>query len=161
MDDFTCIGCNDNECKTNLDELYENLIRILSISSDDISIQRKSRFKCIPGWNDYIKKSYEFAREKFIIWKNIDKPLYGSELDDMKTSRSTFKNNLKNCRINEDKIRKSNLAKNMKSNNSKQFWQEVNKIKSINHNKIKVSNIIDNESDSDIIVDKFSEFYKG
>ena len=160
MNEFRCTGCNDKECKIKLDKFYEYLTKILLVSSDDISIQKKSRFKCVPGWNDHVKKSYVVAREKFIIWKNKGKPLSGPEIDDMKTSRSYFKTNLRNCKINEDKIRKNKLAENMKSNNSKQFWKEVNNIKSVNNCKSKVSNIIDDEADSNVIVDKFSNFYK-
>lgn len=75
----------------------------------------------------------------------------------MRETRAQFKNTLRNCKQNEDQIRRENMLRNLNSNNSKEFWTETNKLKKSPNQQL---NVIDEKEDSECIADLFSDKYK-
>ena len=159
-DVFNCNGCNKSSHINELKIIYEFITDVILKSSDEITITKKSTFKIVPGWNDNVKNYYRIARNKFIAWLQAGKPLFGVELSEMKESRKHFKNALNFCKKHNEKIVKDKIVNAMYNKSTKEFWKEIRNMQGSNK-KVNVSNVVDGENDPDIIVDKFSNFYKG
>ena len=117
---FDCNGCDDQQHKDNLSNIYQSLTDILLNSSDEFSIRRKS-FKAVPGWNAQVKELYKKASLKFLTWKNLGKPSYGLALDEMKESRNEFKNAFRVCKNDKNRIINEKIALELQNRNTKKF----------------------------------------
>ncbi len=78
-----------------------------------------------PGWNDNVKQLYKLARESFLKWKNLGRPVNGNIMAEMKEKRREFKKALKFIKRNEEQIRNDKLAESMYNKKYKTFWKEV------------------------------------
>ena len=156
---FNCkvVRCNNKKHKDRLDEIFRLMKEILLKSTENFRFIVERNFKIIPGWNDYLKDIHANARHHFLLWVKNGRPLEGVYLDNMKYSRSLFKNSLDRCRSNEDEIKQRKIAENFMNKKFKQFWRDV-KICRQGHDVLPIS--IDKESDSQKIANNFSEKYK-
>ena len=117
----------------------------------------ESKFVIIPGWNDYVKEFHKTARYHFLLWKDNGRPLLGRLYEDMKTSRSKFKNALDECKRNERDIRNMKLLENFKNKDMEKFWCEVTNAKK--HNLPTPQNI-DGRCEPVDVCNLFSEIYR-
>ena len=155
------LSCDELECntelhKTQLNYLYNALIDCIHFASEHLPKVKKRNKKRVVGWNKYCSNLYADARIKFLRWHGNGRIRSGHEFEDMKRSRSSFKNALKFCKNNELRLRKELLLSKFKSNNSKSFYKEVRKIKGTVTN----SRCIDGTCDTNEIVNIFNEKYK-
>ena len=159
MDIFSCSSgdCSDDDHHNRIDKVFLKMKVLLLDSTSDFSFDKVNSFKVIPGWNEHVKESYASAREKFLIWKENDKPMDGPCLENMRNSRTLFKSAFQKCKDNEDQIRGENLLKNLDGKKHREFWDEVYKI---NKNKNDQLYHIDKETDPESIANSFSGKYK-
>ena len=158
-DIFYCkkLGCQDPSHRSAIDEVFESVIDILLISTNDFAIKKNNKYKIVPGWNKYVKDLYADAHKYFLEWKCKGKPVEGPVLDNMKTSRSLFKTALQNCKKNEDKIRRENLLSKLKNKRHKDFWNDVYKIKSHSTRLKAIDGCKDPKSTCKIFSDKYKQ----
>jgi hypothetical protein len=160
--DTSC--CNNSICNSinhacEIDEIYENLLLILNKASEALIKKGKSnQFKAVPGWNNYVKQNYSLARCKFLAWKEGGKPQCGQLLDEMKDSRKIFRQALRFCKTNENKIRNDRMVESLDNGNMKEFWHYVRSSKGFNAQGRVLK--IDNETSSCNIANIFSSKYK-
>ena len=135
--DRELLCCTDTRCKSQshlnaLDKLYNQIVSTLYTSSSHLLPEGESgpnsKYKTIPGWNDYVKEAHEQAREAFILWQINNKPRNGPICDLMKTTRAQFKRSLRYCKANEDRTCADALAKRLLSRNNVDFWKYVYKM---------------------------------
>ena len=110
----------------------------------------------VVGWNKYCKTPYHEARTNFLRWHAGGRIRFDEDFENMKRSRSKFKNSLNFCRNNELKIRKEILLEKFRNGHSKKFWTQVRNLKGA----AKISNCIDGENDPKKIVSIFENKFK-
>ena len=115
------------------------------------------RFKIIPGWNEQVKNFHIIARKHFLLWKEKGKPKFGKVYEDMRTSRTDFRNALNSCKANDQVNRNKRLLEKLKNKNYKEFWSDVHNIKK--HNDPQITDI-DGRCTHDDIANMFSTKYK-
>ena len=154
-----CNGCVNEHHKKELDNIFDVIVDALLDSSSDFCFFKK-RYKVIPGWNDNVKDLYKIASNKFLIWKHAGKPRDGLLSSDMRLSRSNFRNALRFCKINEDKIINDKIASEFENHNSKGFWREIKRKKGGDNTKSSNSICIDDKDDPNFVAGKFSDYYR-
>ena len=157
---FCCFNqeCNNDSHKANIEDIYSLLINILNNASNQLKKTKPCKGRQIPGWNIYVKNSYNDARLHFFAWLNAGKPKVGLLTDNMKASRNKFRVSLKKCKAKENKIRNNNLINALQNKNTKEFWKYVRRYKN-NDSSLK-SKKIENENDSHKIATLFSNKFK-
>ena len=105
---ISCIKCAENEC----------------ISSKPT----QSKFKAIPGWNNYVKEHHAVARDVLWWWKFYNKPRQGPIYHSMKSARVRFKYALRAAKRAEEIARADALANNLCGNKYVGVWKNVSKI---------------------------------
>ena len=152
-----CNTCCTNKCHTEeIESTFKELKSIILDSTAEFCFSHRKKFKIIPGWNDNVRELHSIARKKFLLWKESGRPVDGQKCDEMKVSRSLFKTALKNCKLNEQLIRRDKLSKNLYNKKFDAFWKEVHQ--SNNTNDI-YPNKIDGVDDPDTICENFSVKY--
>ena len=121
--------CSNSFCtldhNNDIDEFYDMLVEALKEGTRNYTVLKAKKFVPVPGWNQYCKELHAEARSSFLIWLRHGKIRYGSEYEQMKSTRKDFVNALKYCKENETKIRNDNLARSVREKNVKEFWREV------------------------------------
>lgn len=128
-----CSNCDNFNCIEHLyrvDEFYDKIILVLqnaSITSSvcDRAVQKKGRQ--VPGWNYHVGEVHRAARYHYKCWLLGGKPTTGDLYENMRTSRNNFKNKLKWCQNNEDKIKMNILAVHRANKNFTKFWSATKK----------------------------------
>ena len=145
---FSCNSpkCSNEDHLRSLRDTFSNILECISIASDCLPCYKKFDKKHrVVGWNVYCKDLYSIARENYLNWHGNGKIRSGPLFENMKLSRSDFKNALKYCRDNELKIKKQNLLAKFRFSNKIPFWKEVSKLNGKRSNEI---SCIDGKSDS-------------
>ena len=152
------VNCQNADHIEQLDRLYKFMVECLLDASDELPLYKRSdKFEKVVGWNQYCRQPYEDARRKFILWCEGGKLRSGKIFDEMKCSRSLFKNSLKYCRMNELKLRRERLLQLFDGCKTSLFWKELKKLKP----KVSSSLTIDGSSDIDEILSSLENGYKG
>jgi hypothetical protein len=149
----------DSEChKKQLDNAYEFLITTLVSNSANYTLKgRERKFKQVAGWNQECKLLHSVAREKFLIWNSNGKVRCGYDFEQMKQSRAAFRHAFRVCKRDENNIKNRYLSESFALKNKKQFWKDVNKLKS----KEKfIVDTMDGVNDSEGIIDVFDRKFK-
>ena len=153
----TKVNCKNETHLKYIEDIFKNIISILTKSTSDFCAASVRNFKIIPGWNEFVKELYADARDRFLEWKIAGKPTSGIHRDRMHDSRAHFKNALDYCKKNEKQIRNEKLSQNLRKKNFKQFWSEVHKT---NRNNTLLPSRIDNLSGESNIANAFADKYK-
>ena len=156
---FSCKkeNCSDKLHLKFIDETFEDMKCLLLEATNEFSFKINKGYRIIPGWNDCVKDSHKIARMHFLQWKAGGRPCEGELVDKMKISRSHFQRSLKNCKVNEEQIRKNKLLDSLKNKNYKEFWKEVDKVKKHNVNE---ATVVDGEMNPLKICNIFSDKYR-
>ena len=154
---YDVLGCQKVSCsntlhKVQLDKLYGDLIDYIISASEDLPRINGRHSKAVVGWNAYCKGLYKIARDKYMLWHNMGKPRVGNEFENMKISRTAFKNALNFCRNNEKQLRHEILLNKFLLSNKTQFWKEIGKINGHGSRKII-------ELDSETCIQKHVEIF--
>ena len=75
------------------------LVETLKEGTRNYTVLKAKKFVPVPGWNQYCKELHAEARSSFLIWLRQGKIRYGSEYEQMKSTRKDFVNALKYCVI--------------------------------------------------------------
>ena len=64
---FHCltVNCKDDHHLKYIDSIFQDIIDILLLSTDEYSFLNNKPYHVIPGWNEFIKELYADAREIF------------------------------------------------------------------------------------------------
>ena len=158
---YDVLLCNDQHCemeehKRDLEMIYTDILDGILTASEMLPSINGPHKNRVVGWNSYCKSFYNMAREKYLIWHNLGRPRSGIEFEEMKSSRTIFKNTLNFCKNNEKKLRSENLLSKFQNPNKSKFWKEISKINGsknicavqVNGEKsiVKVVNILDDPS---------------
>ena len=150
-------GCNDHKFK--LIEIYDFVTcAILTASNHIIKCKQANYKKSVPGWNFHCRELHDIARQCYLNWNNAGKPRDCPLFEDMKSSRTRFKNALNYCQKNELLIRKQNLYNKFVRNNKCSYWKEIRALGGTRCGKM--SSCIDGLSDANDVVSLFDEKYK-
>ncbi|CAK1582534.1 unnamed protein product [Parnassius mnemosyne] len=122
--------CNNTHHRLMLDEMYNNIVTILSEAAiqsydDNRSYKHSGR---IVGWNRHVREAHAMARFKYRLWLWHNKPTSGPIYDDMCITRKIFKSKLKWCQNHQEQIQLDIIASHRKANNFKKFWKATNKL---------------------------------
>ena len=85
-----------------------------------MDIKRKNKH-IVPGWNIYVSELHDIARNEFLYWRANGSPREGPIAATMRTSRARFKLALRECKINEDRIKAEAMAAKMVAGDSAGF----------------------------------------
>ena len=150
-------SCNNTLHKSQLDRMYGEIIDTIILASENLPRFKGRHNKSVVGWNAYCKGLYRIARDKYLLWHNIGKPRVGTEFEEMKISRTAFKNALNFCRNNEKQLKHEILLDKFSNSNKTLFWKEIGKV-----NGSGSRNIVELDSETSIRkhVEIFDEKYK-
>ena len=109
------------------------------------------------GWNDLAKPYKDEAISWHKMWKLNNSPHSGFLSDMRKVSRARYHYAIRSLKKNSDDVTAIKLAENLVLNKSKDFWQEVRKMKGV---KAHLANTVDDITGEDNICDLFSEKYE-
>ena len=127
------VMCRDANCELHtqdIDCFYKRIISCIKCAESE-SIPSKptqSKFKAIPGWNDYVKEHHAVARDALWWWKFYNNPRQGPIYHDMKSARARFKYALRATKRAEETARADALANELCENDNDGFWKGVSKI---------------------------------
>ena len=152
------VGCSDINHISQLEQSYNEMIYCILECSKHMQTRFKNNFTIVPGWNDECKNFYQRARDNYFLWLNNGKIRSGLLFENMKSSRTLFKNALQKCKDNEQNIRKQNMLKSFYTDDRKTFWNKVKKIsfKNKNKNTSKIDGLTKNAEIVNIFNCKFS-----
>ena len=127
------VKCTNPNCLqanliTNIDNLYDAIIKVLSESSEKLVKDKHVGRTFTPGWNDQMKELHKAAREAYLLWKHSVKHRHSVVYDIMKLSRSRFKHGLRVCKTNKKSIIADKIAETMCEKNDRAFWREIKKL---------------------------------
>lgn len=124
-----CLKCDIFTCRNHLylvDKFYCDIVQVLqnaaSISAGSRCLSKKRK---VIGWNYHVMESHHDARFHFKRWIDAGKPNAGDLYSEMINSKRTFKNKLKWCQDNQEKIRMEVLALHTKNKNFISFWKDT------------------------------------
>ena len=158
------LSCKDLMCNNCLHvqllNKYYNDIKQCCLDAAFNSIPKASpraTNRIIPGWAEYVAP----AREKSMFWHNIwcecGRPHIGVVADIMRRTRAAYHYAIRHVKKNESDIVKQRIADASMVNRSRDFWTEVQRMKSNGSNS--VSSSVDGVSDCRNITDKYEELY--
>ena len=87
--------CKDTNCNSHsldIEHFYGHIISSIQLATSKCipSSNNDSKFKNIPGWNDYVKESYAISRDALKWWISNNRPRFGIIYHDMRTTRAQF-----------------------------------------------------------------------
>jgi len=157
------LSCNDLHCRnsTHTDSI-NNYVSVLAETlqeSASVTIpctRRRGEGGCIPGWTEQVAPLREKSVFWHQLWVNCDRPRAGLVADIMRKTRLQYHAAIRAVRRNENDIVNARFASSVTKNRSRDFWQEVKRIRRKCNN---VSNVVDGVSNADDIAELFAEKY--
>ena len=150
------VTCNVASHKQEIDSLCSHLIDVCLVS--DHVFPRKSRQSNkvqIPGWNEQVKPFRQEYLWWYHLWKDMGKPCHGLVHENMREGRRQYFYAIRRCKRKEKTIRMQKMAENLAKNKSRDFYNEVKKLRGRN-----TSHCINGETDKDEIAQIFGDKYK-
>ena len=100
----------------------------------------------IPGWTKYVEPKRQTSLFWHNLWRDNGCPRFGK-------TRAQYHNTIKYVKRNANQIKKEKLAKMLASNQNRDFWKEIKKIRGCNKH---LPSAVDSISDSDDIASLFA-----
>ena len=156
--DYFCCSHN-NYALNSLDYVVDSMVAAARLTLPN-KIYKSSKMKCIPGWNQYVRKFKESAIFWHGVWKSADCPTDGVLWEIRKFSRLKYHAAIRYVKNNEEYIVKSNIALSLKNKSFNEFWDVIRKM---NLNKVSLPSMVDNvvgeEKISVLFKEKYEELY--
>ena len=143
--------------KDEIVDLYKYVVTACIIASDHIPATSPSTAKVMPGWNDGVKYLRDEALSWHHFWKINGRPSAGHIAEMHRISRARCHRSIRHIQRNKKIIQSEKMVHAVVSNNSRDLWSEVRKVKGRNS---KISSNADGFCDSKEITELFSEKYK-
>lgn len=154
------LHCKDIYCtihREQLCEIYSKVIESCIIASDHIPNTSGGVNKSKPGWNDNVKPLQDEALSWHRHWKCHGRPRDGYIAEMHRITRARYHRAVRHVDKNANTLRAEKMANALLSNNSRDMWSEVRKMKGRN---CKIAGSVDNCRDDAGIVGIFSDKYK-
>lgn len=156
------ILCDNTKCtsvthQNAITRMYTDITQALSNASEPFVSNTGKHPNEVIGWNEYCKAAHEQARESYLIWRDNNKPRFGILFDNMKKSRAYFKCLFRKCKRDSNVKSADSLANKLLSKNDRDFWKEI---KSINNNKMVISDTVNNVSGEVNISNMWRDHFK-
>lgn len=158
------LSCSDTSCNNllHLQQLnkYATDITDSCLRAAEAVIPRSCRRQGgghIPGWSKYVQP----VREKSLFWHKLwlecGRPRTGAVADCMRRTRAAYHYTIRKVKRDEDAVVNERIADSMLSNNARDFWSEIKRIRS---NKSGISRIVDGKTESSSIAKLFADQYR-
>ena len=155
------IHCDNPRCENHrqdIEDFYSDIVTAcLGAEKECIPKTGPGRKKRIPGWTEHVSAQRLEALHHHDLWKNAGRPLEGVLAENRRYYRRQYHNAIRYCRKERETIVVSKIAKAFTQNSNRQFWKEIQKIKS---DRNRVSRIVDGESDHKEIANIFHSQFK-
>ena len=153
--------CKDTNCNSHsldIEHFYGHIISSIQLATSKCipSSNNDSKFKIIPGWNDYVKESYAISRDA-LKWRiSNNRPRFGIIYHDMRTTHAQFKYALRITKRNEESARADALARDLYDKDVDEFWSSV---RQLNRSSSLLSNCIEGVTGEKNISDYWMEHF--
>lgn len=128
---FPCHGmtCQSNDHFGQIELLYSQMVDSMTKAAK-YTYQGKTynTKKTVTGWNFHVRDCHTRARQSYQLWNFYGRPTQGTIYDDMIHSKKVFKNKLKWCQLNENKIKMDIIATHRYNKDFGNFWKETTKL---------------------------------
>ena len=151
-------GCDNIHHLLYLDSLWAKFVQTAQEVGREVFGVVKTRNRCIPGWNDFVRDYYTTSREAFKTWKENGSPRFGPMACLMRRSRAEFKYVLRQCRLQEDELRAMALSNKLQDNDFIPFWRDVQSLRGSDRLNLpkRIDDAIGSEAIADLWKNKFS-----
>ena len=160
---LSCLNVMCNNHNVQIEKLYADIIDSCCKASDHFPVTcatSNNKAKCIPGWNMYVSEFRKEALSWHHIWKAQGRPHTGEVANMHRVSRAKYHRAVRYVKRNSDKLRMERMADAIVSNNSRDLWGEVKRIKGSNST---VASNIDgcsnNEDIAQLFCNKYDDLY--
>ena len=152
--DRKAMCCQNVKCKIHsgqLNYVYDSIIDICKDSSDEFlpksgNVQANNRE--IPGWNEQVKPYLDKSLFWHELWVQCGKPNQGEIARVMRMTRARYHYAIRSVLKSQIQIRNDRMAEAVSSDDNRNFWEEVRKMK--RSHKL-LPDVIDNVKGSDNI----------
>lgn len=155
------VNCQDVFCHKHcpdLQEFHDNIVdACLVASATNIPQAGKGYKKVIPGWKDNVAQIRRQAIFWHKLWKCNNCPMNGAIADIRRYTRTKYHYALRDIKKNMDTKRANSMAYALLNNKSRNFWSEIQKVKSSNKC---ATNMIDSIQGSEAISKHFAHIYE-
>ena len=117
----------------------------------------RSNSRRTPGFSEHVKPYRDKSMFWHKLWMDCGKPRTGHVADCMRRTRAAYHYAMRYIKRNADEIIRDRFATALLQNNSRNFWDEVKKIKA---SKMTCNSTIDGHSDANEIARIFGEKYR-
>lgn len=150
--------CNNTAHRNLIDAYYSQIVSSIVQAAKlshrgSTSIYKKKR---VIGWNFHLKECHSVARSYYQLWNIAGRPTQGQIYNDMIHSKRVFKNKIKWCQFNENKIKMDVIATHRYNKDFSNFWKETNKLNYKTSLPLSVNGIQDATSIANMFVNKFN-----
>jgi len=111
----------------------------------------------IAGWSEHVQPLRKKALFWHKMWLDCERPRDGAVADSMRRTRATYHYAIRNVKRNEDSIISEKVAQAMLKNNARDFWSEVERIRS---HRSGSSRTVDSQTDPSSIAGVFAKNYR-
>ena len=129
VDLISCNGecCDLCEHRTLVNMYYDEIISCIITATENVIPRSKicGNEHNVPGWADYVDEKHDIARQAFLHWCHDGKPRYGPSYAHMYRSRAAFKQALRFCKRNKERLQADALALSYNNVHAKKFWKGV------------------------------------
>ena len=126
---LSCNGeCSDLcEHRSLVDMYYDKIISCIVSATENVIPHRKicGNEHNVTGWADYVEEKHDIARQAFLQWCHDGKPRLGPGYLHMYRSRAAFKQALRFCKRNKERLQADALALSYNNVDAKKFWKGV------------------------------------
>jgi len=154
------MNCTDPDHHSAICE-YAQAITDACLSAAESSIPHTSKCHtgngCVPGWTERV----EPLREKSLFWHKLwvecGRPRTGAVADCMRRTRASYHYSIRQVKKDRDLIVSDRIADALIKDPSRNFWDEVKKIRA---NKVGIAKIVDGCTDDGSIAELFAQKYR-
>ena len=145
----TCkdLRCSSVSHKHQLNEWCIVIVRSCMEAAKDLPSLSHRQEKCTPGWTEHVKSFQDDNRWWHRLWVQAGRPKDGAVYNYMKQARNQYMYAVRRVKRNERNIRYQKMAIAAASDNSRDFFTEIKKLRP---KKITVPNINGETADCDI-----------
>jgi hypothetical protein len=127
------IECNNLMCQSHGDSIQKFHDAIISActlaSSNCIPKTGMSKHPVVPGWNDHVEHKRQQSLLWNFIWKCNGCPKTGIIADIRRSTRARYHYAIRSIKKDKEKCISKKIAEALTEDNSRNFWDEINKIK--------------------------------
>ena len=123
-------GCKNSEHQREIKDIYSEYLKALQKASKKVAMSNAygTKYKTVPGWNDYVKDSYDSYKTSYHNWLSNGKSNVGMLYAEMCEQRKNFKRQLKQCRKKTEQITLGALAADIADADFQSFWVRVKNV---------------------------------